>query len=530
MLTSDLNPIDTGLDSASAVLANTVTQPEINIPAGGTKFSLTERLQIGCAYNSGMSAKELSAKYSCSVQYIYELGRQATNFLSQFDQPDLKDDTQIIIVNREYVEATCVFLSVACQASLEDVQIYLKTMLNIELSISTISRIRNKHASTAHSFNSTVDLSNIKVGANDEIFFGQTPVLTGIDLKSTYVYSLNIAPDRTAETWELQMMLLKDQKLELETSISDAGIGLLKGISAAFPNCHIQIDTFHSLYEMGSVVCGIKEKVFSYLKDLYATEWQILYGKKVFTKTCIRYSQMEQETDRILSLCDQMLILDSWMKEILAFPGYIAEDSIDLLNWIADEFTNIADLGSDLQFVKFYRLKYAAQTMRNRIPRSQEYLVQLENNIKRRAKELRLDPEVFRLAYHMRTMGFESKEYQQATAGIERLLLHKPYAIGGILAELDGILAKTYKASSLVENLNSRLRTLLNDMRGLTYGMADLIQLYMNTKQYRRSYVSERKGKSPLEMLNGSKSSFMDIIFPGFSPVYSIVRKKKKVA
>lgn len=501
-------------------------QPEMYIPMNGSKFSFTVRLQIGCAYNSGMSANELSIKYGCSVQYIYELGRQATIFLSQFEQSDLNENTQIIVVDRTYIEATCIFLSVACQASLEDVQIYLKTMLNYETSVSTISRIRNKHANTAQAFNSTVDLSPIKVGANDEIFFGQTPVLTGIDLKSTYIYSLDIAPDRTAETWQLQMMLLQDQGLTLETSISDAGNGLLKGIGGAFPECHIQIDVFHTLYETGKVVCGIKEKVFSFLKDLYAAEWQILYGKRVFEKTCIRHAQMEKETDVILSLCDQMIILDSWMKEILSFPGYTAEESMSLLEWIANEFTHIAELGNGLQYVKFFRLKSAAETLKNRIPRSQEYLVQLENNMKKRAKELNIQPEVFRAAYRMRTMGIETQVYQQAADQINTLIRQKPFAIGGIMAELDGILKNTYKASSLVENLNSRLRTLINDMRVLTYGMASLIRLYMNTKPYRRSNVLEREGKSPLEMLNGDKSSFMDIIFPGFCPVYVVTRKK----
>ncbi|MBR1685243.1 MAG: transposase [Clostridia bacterium] len=499
---------------------------QFELPYVGTRFSFAERLNIGCAYNAGMEAKSLAALYSCSVQYVYTLGAQAKAMVSQFDHLNLQSGTRIVVVDPAFIELVVIALSVICQASLEDVQIFVRHVFAESLSTSTISRIRHKHAETARMFNTNVNLSAIRVGANDEIFFGQTPVLTGVDLTSTYIYSLAIAPDRTAETWQLQMMLLHNQGLNLATSISDAGNGLLKGIQSAFPECHIQIDVFHTLYDMGNVVCGITEKVYAYLRDLFEAEWQILHGQRVFEKTFEKWSLMNAECEAIISICDQMEILDQWAKEILAFPGYEAQESIVLLNWIADEFIRLAALGKDLQYVKFYRLKSAAETLKKRIPLSQKYLAQLDSNIKERAKALCLPPEAYHLAYKMRRLGYETQEYASAYHRIEELLRNRRMTVPSLMADLDDILSYTYKASSMVENVNSRLRTLLNDMRGLTPDMAEMIQLYMNTKPYRRSGVAARIGKSPLEMLNGDKSSFMDIMFPDFNPVLTVQRKK----
>ena len=492
----------------------------------GTKLSVKARLEIGCAFHAGMSAALLAEKYSCSVQYVYKLAKEADEMLAKFDDPRWNNGTDIIIVDQEFIEATCIVLSVVCQSSLEDTHIAIQMLLNRDISVSTISRIRSEYAIKAAEFTEKQDLSPIKIGANDEIFFGQTPVLTGIDLRSTYIYCMTIAPDRTAETWQLQMMLLMDQHLQLECSISDAGNGLLKGIKDAFPDCHIQIDVFHSLLEMGVVVYGIRDKVYAFLSEMASVEKQLLYGQRKFEKTYAKYYEMDEEADLIMHLCDLMEILDQWMKELLGFPGYTADESIALLNWIADEFAEIACKGEHLKFVKFSRLKDAAAKLKNRIPHSQEYLAQLDKNMSRRAKELGIKCDVFHQAYRMLSLGYGTSEYLRAQEDIDRLLWNKNITLPRVMVELDDILKKTYKASSIVENLNSRLRTLINDMRGLTPGMASLLQLYLNTKPYRRSHVPERVGKSPLELLNGCTITFMEILFPNFRPVKTVVTKR----
>jgi len=68
---------------------------------------------------------------------------------------------------------------------------------------------------------------------------GGTPILTGIDPESTYIYLLEEASDRTGETWQIYMQDCKDRGLQLETSINDSGSGLLSGIPKVYVDCHI---------------------------------------------------------------------------------------------------------------------------------------------------------------------------------------------------------------------------------------------------------------------------------------------------
>ena len=60
------------------------------------------------------------------------------------------------------------------------------------------------------------------------------------------------------------------------------------------------------------------------------------------------------------------------------------------------------------------------------------------------------------------------------------------------------------RASSLVENLNSRLRTYFTLRRQLGTPYLGLLQFFLNHRTYLRSQRPERVGKSPAQLLTGS--------------------------
>ncbi len=78
---------------------------------------------------------------------------------------------------------------------------------------------------------------------------------------------------------------------------------------------------------------------------------------------------------------------------------------------------------------------------------------------------------------------------------------------------MQGIPDGIKRTSSLVENLNGRLRPYMNLKRMVPEKFLTLLKVYFNTKKYRRSRKAERKGKSPLELLTGQKhKDFYDIV------------------
>ena len=64
---------------------------------------------------------------------------------------------------------------------------------------------------------------------------------------------------------------------------------------------------------------------------------------------------------------------------------------------------------------------------------------------------------------------------------------------------------ETPRASSMVENLNSRLRNYFFLRKQLGQEYLDLLQFFLNHRTFMRSEHLERVGKSPTELLTGKK-------------------------
>jgi len=64
-------------------------------------------------------------------------------------------------------------------------------------------------------------------------------------------------------------------------------------------------------------------------------------------------------------------------------------------------------------------------------------------------------------------------------------------------------MAQTPHSSSLVESLNSRLRTYFTLRRHLGGSYLDLLRFFLNHRRFKRSRCAERNGKSPRELMTG---------------------------
>ena len=65
------------------------------------------------------------------------------------------------------------------------------------------------------------------------------------------------------------------------------------------------------------------------------------------------------------------------------------------------------------------------------------------------------------------------------------------------------IMADTPRASSLVENLNSRLRNYFFLRRHIGNDYLELLRFFLNHRRFMRSEIPKRVGLSPLEIMTG---------------------------
>jgi hypothetical protein len=79
------------------------------------------------------------------------------------------------------------------------------------------------------------------------------------------------------------------------------------------------------------------------------------------------------------------------------------------------------------------------------------------------------------------------------------------------------LLAQVVRASSVIENLNSRLRSYFFLRRHLGGDYLALLQFFLNHRRFVRSEHAERVSKSPAELLTGqSQPHWLEML--GYTP------------
>ena len=454
----------------------------------------------------------IAVQYQISRSYVHVLRNNASQFIHDMEQNSLDSmnlfcnkffpDVQIIAANEQFYEKIVISMALDGFASEEGIQRFLETNFHKHFSIGKISQILNRAADRAAEFDESIDLSGIRQGANDEIFQCEMPVLTGIDPISTYIYLLQQADDRSSQTWQNAMEACKARNLNLDVSISDFGTGLLSGIPKAFPDALIQPDIFHWLMELGKEIASKERKAYALLSDYYRYE-DALNGQRVHEKTFQKLLSLEEKLNPALEQCDTLQTLYQWLKEMTRCQGYCYQDTLSVCNWIFDRMEEAAGESAG-------RLCGAISKARKNLPDILVCMKRAEEALGAYALGHGYSPEAFVLMYRMSRYSPSSLEYRAADRRV-RHILKKAY--GDCYLKVQEILDGVKRTSSLVENLNGRLRPYMNLKRIVPTKFLTLLKVYFNTKKYRRSRKSGRVGKSPLELLTGQEhKDFYDIV------------------
>ena len=122
-----------------------------------------------------------------------------------------------------------------------------------------------------------------------------------------------------------------------------------------------------------------------------------------------------------------------------------------------------------------------------------------KNNIK---------PEILSLLYRQSAELNTSLVYRSIS---RRLTRYDSAEVSKARSLVSPLIKMTHRASSMIENTNSRIRKYVNAKHYLSNDFLALLQLYFNTKVIRRGDAI-RTEKSPLELLTGDKRDFFEIL------------------
>ena len=358
-----------------------------------------------------------------------------------------------------------------------------------------------------HSLPSTLSTGSPKVVfyLSDEIFALQAPILITIDAHSTTILRIELASDRSAETWRAHFAEVEDHDFYPLGMASDRGQGLVAGYQAAFETGVWVSDHFHEFRALYQLLHQWERKAYAAMGKEYeaAQKFDQARSESQLEKRLHQYEEAHQTCQRAIACYDQLTLLLALLRETLYLcspegklrtaDGVRAELTV-LFTWM--EAMNDPALTRTLKSLRphlddivapFDPLEAIQAELAAGVPSpALEFLVRAWHHdhlvYQTRSKQKR---------YHQR----EREEHLAVAEG----LLGDDFE--SLRAWVFDRLNSIIRASSLVEMVNSLVRPYLHSCKGqITQETLNLIMFYHNHHRYQSG---KRKGKAPLELLTG---------------------------
>ena len=128
------------------------------------------------------------------------------------------------------------------------------------------------------------------------------------------------------------------------------------------------------------------------------------------------------------------------------------------------------------------------------------FAAQLDADLHALAEQYRLPVDTIRALLDVQTMDPRQPRRWQQEATLRRQLGSRFWGLSQALQDLAD---KVVRASSVIENINSRLRCYFFLRRQLGPDYLSLLQFFLNHRRFLRSERPERQDKSPAELLTG---------------------------
>ena len=167
----------------------------------------------------------------------------------------------------------------------------------------------------------------------------------------------------------------------------------------------------------------------------------------------------------------------------------------ELLDFIIAELRERESLGHK-------RIRALRQALSNQRAELLAFAQVLDQKLVDIAQRFQIPLELVRAVCILTKKNPSTAAYWQQWNQLHHLLPNKLHLL---IEAVTAAMKKTPRASSLVENLNSRLRNYFFLRKQLGSNYLDLLRFFLNHRTFMRSKYPERVGKSPTELMTGQK-------------------------
>lgn len=474
-------------------------------PAAARRLGPSQRQELVQQCLAGTSARHVAQQAGVSRKFVGVLKQQAQDALDRaFARPEAQEQVLCHLpITKQWLRRFVVGAALIGHASDRDIQEFFPALLGQPApSLGAIHNILREAAAQARSINEQEDLSTIRVAALDELFQSTRPILVGMDLHSTYCFLMQAAEQRDADTWGYHLLELSQQRhLHLERTIADGGRAIRAAQAQVWPEVPCNGDVFHALRQFREVVQYAENQAVAAQRQV---EELARRRKPVHWKT--RHAAQQAAAWKF-DQAENLAILYQWLADdVLALAGPPLEVRRELYDFIVDELQKLPGPASRRQQLLLGALRHQREALLG-------FVRALEESLQAIANDLHLPLSQVHQACRLEAMDKQQCHYWQGCEQLYKRLGPRAAVLGAAVRQA---LADTPRASSLVENLNGRVRNYVYLWRGANQPYLDLVRFYLNHRPYQRSAKPQRVGKSPYQLLSGQQHRFwLDMLLPG---------------
>ena len=487
-----------------------VTQIIGTKPAAGQGFSrqrlgakgldIPQRRQLSVQALAGSATiADLARRHEVSRKFVYRQAARASGALDRAFATEGQDD-QVLLhlpVTKAWIRQFVLELTLLCHSPSRAVTEVLGDLFGHHMSIGTVHNIVAATVERARRINTAQDLSSVRIGAHDEIFQAGRPVLVGMDVESTYCYLLAAEDHRDETTWGVHLLDLLAQGLHPDYTVADFGKGLRAGQKAAWGTevaCHA--DVFHVERELEKLACFLANRASRCTATREKLERKMDRAKKRGNgkRFSGKLGWARQAEGKAVPLAQDIRILVDWItQDILSLAGPDRKTRSELFDFV------VAELGQR-DVLCAHRIAKVRTLLEQNRGDLLAFADVLDERFGQLARRSGIPVHLIHQVCQLQGRDQAAAAYWQEETRLRQKLRRHFHTVQCAVRK---IMAETPRASSIVENLNSRLRTYFFLRRQIGNEYLDLLQFFLNHHRFKRSRRPERVGKSPAELLNG---------------------------
>lgn len=290
----------------------------------------------------------LAKKKQVSRKFVYQQKAIAEAALNQaFEKEEQEKEVLYYLpITEQWLFQLILALILICHCSYRGIKELLRDLFNYSISIGTIYNRVMEAVEKARNINQTQDLSPIKVPLLDELFQGNQPVLTGVDVNSTYCFLLEAVEHRDEDTWGWYLLEAEAQGLNPDYTIADAGKGIRAGQKAAWGDMACHGDVWHILDQSDALCRNLAKKAQGATTQREKLEEKMALAKLKGegNKLSAKLIQARKKEANLLNLVADIKILLYWLRiDILSLAGPEWSERMELMNFIIEELQQRED-------------------------------------------------------------------------------------------------------------------------------------------------------------------------------------------